>query len=140
MARFVNSTPLLREFSVAGDDSHYLQTAVCPHALERAPRTLNAAAQAYPLLEALKTNTSLHHIDVSRFISVRASLGPDDSHVRLRNRLGDEGIKILADVRCCTRRGYLPYGLTQALAVNRTLRSFNAERNRIGIKVLGGSL
>jgi len=84
IAQFMNSTPSLRELSISGDDNHYLKAA------------------GLPILQALKTNTSLEYIDISR------------------NRLGDEGIKVLAE----------------ALSVNRTLTSFTAERNRVGIKGL----
>lgn len=84
IAQFINHTPQLKELSISGDNSHYLQSA------------------AYPILEALKTNSTLQHIDLSR------------------NRLGDDGIKLMCD----------------ALCVNKCLTSFNAERNRLSIKGL----
>lgn len=84
VAHFMNNTPSLRELSISGDDSHYLKAA------------------GNPIITALKTNTSLQYLDISR------------------NRLGDDGVKLLAD----------------ALLVNRSLTSFTAERNRVGIKGL----
>lgn len=87
-------------------------------------RLLTWDVQAYPIIEALRTNTTLKHIDVSRYAAPIATTVVCHVNV-VSNRLGDEGLHILCEV------------ITQGTCA---LRSFNAERNRITLKVFSSIL